>query len=100
MRVRGEFRDALSLLRRRKCDVLRNRPGRLPVACGERRGTRGLRIGQPRTFPLSSTDIAMVVHLVPALFTADDGLIGGAERYVFELARHMADMVPTSLVTF
>jgi glycosyltransferase involved in cell wall biosynthesis len=41
-----------------------------------------------------------VLHIVPALFTNDDGIIGGAERYVFELARHMADSVPTSLVTF
>ena len=41
-----------------------------------------------------------VVHLVPALFDASDGIIGGAERYVFELARHMADVVPTRLVTF
>jgi glycosyltransferase involved in cell wall biosynthesis len=41
-----------------------------------------------------------VVHLVPALFDANDGIIGGAERYVFELARHMASAVPTRLVTF
>ena len=41
-----------------------------------------------------------VLHLVPALFGAGDGLVGGAERYVFELARHMADLVPTRLVTF
>ena len=27
-------------------------------------------------------------------------MVGGAERYVFELARHMAMQVPTSLVTF
>ena len=41
-----------------------------------------------------------VVHLVPALFDERDGVIGGAERYVYELARHMADVVPTRLVTF
>lgn len=41
-----------------------------------------------------------VIHLVPALFDANDGIIGGAERYVLELARHMADVVPTRLVTF
>lgn len=41
-----------------------------------------------------------VLHVVPALFAREDGVIGGAERYVFELARHMADRVPTSLVTF
>jgi glycosyltransferase involved in cell wall biosynthesis len=37
---------------------------------------------------------------VPALFDRDDGIIGGAERYSFELARHMAGRVPTRLVTF
>jgi glycosyltransferase involved in cell wall biosynthesis len=41
-----------------------------------------------------------VLHLVPALFDAKDGIVGGAERYVLELARHMADKVPTRLVTF
>ena len=41
-----------------------------------------------------------VLHVVPALFDRHDGLIGGAERYVFELARHMADEADTSLVTF
>jgi glycosyltransferase involved in cell wall biosynthesis len=40
-----------------------------------------------------------VLHLVPALFGAD-GIIGGAERYAYELARHMADVVPTRLVAF
>jgi glycosyltransferase involved in cell wall biosynthesis len=40
-----------------------------------------------------------VVHIVPALFGAD-GIYGGAERYAFELARHMADHTPTELVTF
>lgn len=41
-----------------------------------------------------------VIHLVPALFGDDGGLVGGAERYVVELARHMADVLPTRLVTF
>lgn len=40
-----------------------------------------------------------VVHLVPALF-GPSGVVGGAERYGYELARHMADVVPTTLVTF
>jgi glycosyltransferase involved in cell wall biosynthesis len=40
-----------------------------------------------------------VVHIVPALF-GPDGLVGGAERYALELARHMADAVPTTLVSF
>ena len=40
-----------------------------------------------------------VVHVVPALF-GPDGIVGGAERYALELARHMADEVPTTLVAF
>lgn len=44
--------------------------------------------------------VRRVVHVVPALFDAHDGIIGGAERYAFELARHMADRRPTTLVTF
>jgi len=40
-----------------------------------------------------------VVHVVPALF-GPTGIVGGAERYAFELARAMADAVPTTLVTF
>jgi glycosyltransferase involved in cell wall biosynthesis len=45
-------------------------------------------------------DEGRVLHIVPALFDASDGIIGGAERYVLELARHMADRVPTRLLTF
>jgi len=41
-----------------------------------------------------------VVHIVPALFSEDDRILGGAERYVLELARHMADETPTKLVSF
>jgi len=41
-----------------------------------------------------------VLHIVPALFDSDDGVVGGAERYALELARHMADEVPTTLLTF
>jgi len=41
-----------------------------------------------------------VLHLVPALFDTQDGIVGGGERYAFELARHMAREVPTRLVTF
>lgn len=41
-----------------------------------------------------------VVHVIPALFSGDDGVVGGAERYVLELARHMAEVVPTRLITF
>jgi alpha-maltose-1-phosphate synthase len=44
-------------------------------------------------------DSTNVVHVVPALF-GPDGIVGGAERYVYELARHMARHVSTTLVTF
>jgi glycosyltransferase involved in cell wall biosynthesis len=40
-----------------------------------------------------------VLHIAPSLF-ANDGIIGGGERYVLELARHMAVQTPTKLVTF
>ena len=37
---------------------------------------------------------------MPAPFDSRDGVIGGAERYSFELARHMSERVETRLVTF
>lgn len=40
-----------------------------------------------------------VVHLSPATF-GSGGLFGGGERYALELARAMADVVPTRLVSF
>lgn len=40
-----------------------------------------------------------MLHVVPALFGAS-GIVGGAERYAFELARHMADRIPTRLISF
>jgi len=40
-----------------------------------------------------------VVHMVPALF-GPGGIVGGAERYALELARYMADVTPTRLLTF
>jgi glycosyltransferase involved in cell wall biosynthesis len=40
-----------------------------------------------------------VLHIVPALF-ARRGIIGGGERYAFELARYMAQVTTTRLVTF
>jgi glycosyltransferase involved in cell wall biosynthesis len=40
-----------------------------------------------------------VLHVVPAIF-GDKGVVGGAERYALELARYMADELPTRLVTF
>jgi glycosyltransferase involved in cell wall biosynthesis len=42
-----------------------------------------------------------VLHVVPALFGGvSGGVFGGAERYAWELARHMADCVPTRLISF
>jgi glycosyltransferase involved in cell wall biosynthesis len=41
-----------------------------------------------------------VTHTVPALFSADGGILGGAERYALELARHMAARTPTTLLSF
>jgi glycosyltransferase involved in cell wall biosynthesis len=41
-----------------------------------------------------------VLHLIPALFGGDGGVYGGAERYAYELARHMAEETPTTLVSF
>lgn len=41
-----------------------------------------------------------VLHVVPTLFDPDGSLIGGAERYALELARHMSEEVPTTLVSF
>jgi glycosyltransferase involved in cell wall biosynthesis len=40
------------------------------------------------------------MHVVPALFDPAHGILGGAERYALELARHMSHQVPTSLVSF
>jgi glycosyltransferase involved in cell wall biosynthesis len=40
-----------------------------------------------------------ILHIVPALF-GSNGVLGGAERYALELARHMADVVPTRMLTF
>jgi glycosyltransferase involved in cell wall biosynthesis len=41
-----------------------------------------------------------VLHTVPALFDSKGDLIGGGERYAYELARYMARLVPTSLISF
>jgi glycosyltransferase involved in cell wall biosynthesis len=41
-----------------------------------------------------------VLHTIPRLFGQQGGIMGGAERYALELARHMANEVPTSLVCF
>jgi glycosyltransferase involved in cell wall biosynthesis len=41
-----------------------------------------------------------VLHVVPALLSDDGRILGGAERYALELARHMGRRVPTRLLTF
>lgn len=48
---------------------------------------------------MASSRSVKVAHLVPALF-GQGGVVGGAERYTLELARHMAERVPTQLVSF
>ena len=40
-----------------------------------------------------------ILHIVPAIFGAG-GVIGGAERYAFELARHMGEQATTTLTAF
>src|ERR1700733_3632710 len=40
-----------------------------------------------------------VLHIAPAIF-GEDGVVGGAERYALELAKHMAAEVPTLFAAF
>ena len=40
-----------------------------------------------------------IAHVIPSTF-GDDGVVGGAERYAFELARSMADREDTTLLAF
>lgn len=51
----------------------------------------------PMRFPNESP---RVVHIVPAFFRKQGGIVGGAERYALELARAMSRRVPTSLYSF
>jgi glycosyltransferase involved in cell wall biosynthesis len=41
-----------------------------------------------------------VLHLIPTLFHPTEGIVGGAERYAYELARHMSREVDTTLLSF
>jgi glycosyltransferase involved in cell wall biosynthesis len=41
-----------------------------------------------------------ILHIVPALFGAPDGTLGGAERYALELARNMSRHTETRLLAF
>jgi len=41
-----------------------------------------------------------VLHVVPSVFGESDEFFGGAERYAYELARAMAKVTPTALLTF
>lgn len=47
-----------------------------------------------------SNAVPRVLHIVPSLFDANDGVVGGAERYALELSCHMASEAPTKLVSF
>lgn len=49
--------------------------------------------------PDARSDRPRVLHIVPALF-GSKGVLGGAERYALELARYMAEITPTRLLTF
>ena len=40
-----------------------------------------------------------IAHVVPAMF-GDDGVLGGAERYAFELAKAMAEYADVTLLAF
>ncbi len=50
---------------------------------------------KPRPVPQNP----VVLHVTPQYF-ADESLIGGGERYPSEVARAMADYVPTRIVSF
>ena len=41
-----------------------------------------------------------VLHLIPTLFHPVEGIVGGAERYAYELARTMSRSVETTLLSF
>jgi len=49
--------------------------------------------------PLARLADFRVAHIVPALF-GSKGIVGGAERYALELAKNMANKVPTKLISF
>src|SRR5437870_4692385 len=59
---------------------------------------RSIRVSRSKAASLPSH--SEVLHIIPALFDSQDGILGGAERYALELARHMANETPTTLVTF
>jgi len=44
--------------------------------------------------------VRKILHIVPALFGEGGGVVGGAERYALELARHMAAFESTMLLSF
>jgi glycosyltransferase involved in cell wall biosynthesis len=41
-----------------------------------------------------------VLHMIPTLFDEHVGIVGGAERYAYELARYMSQRVETTLLSF
>jgi glycosyltransferase involved in cell wall biosynthesis len=43
--------------------------------------------------------VRQAVHIAPSLF-GPDGIVGGGERYAYELARAVARVLPTTLVSF
>jgi glycosyltransferase involved in cell wall biosynthesis len=75
--------------------------GTEPPLVEQRRGGDAFRAAPPLARAGAQARVnGRVLHVVPALFGRGDGILGGAERYALELARHMAEEVPTRLVTF
>ena len=45
-------------------------------------------------------EVLRVLHVVPTLFDEKEGILGGAERYAWELARNMSERADTTLLSF
>src|SRR4029453_12835330 len=86
-----------------RCALCDRRRGPSPaLASGSVRAADRCEHRPPSHARMAETQVVelKVAHVVPAPFDARDGVLGGAERYSFELARHMSERVDTRLVTF
>src|ERR1700676_1921599 len=80
--------------------TVRKSPRRFPF-CSRGRVSLIFGSGRRENFTMAANPNEIrVLHIVPSLFDANDGVLGGAERYALELARYMAEEVSTRLVTF
>jgi glycosyltransferase involved in cell wall biosynthesis len=79
--------------RTRRPDPALARPGQTHVETGTTVN------GALSTRRLRRSTAPRVVHISPVAF-GDSGMVGGGERYPAELARAMAALTPTTLVTF